>query len=158
MADDFPLWLKSTVDKLVADKVTTLLDQYPTLKWAEVDDMGQTDEVFKSDEPALIWQFGTLYPHPSAPLYGFEFMVGAKTAADPGNYTLLALLGEIRSVFEKGNHFAVFDFTGDALDPASTVERGYLMVSSNEIDPQKFDRQSGIRYAVVSGKAVSYGA
>lgn len=158
MANDFPLMLKSTVDKLVNDKVATLLDKYPTLQWAEVDDMAHTDEVFKSDEPALLWQFGGLTPRPRAPMYDFEFAVGAKTTQDPGNYTLIALLSEIREVFAQSNVFKIFDYTLEATDPVSLVERGYLMVASNEIESQKFDKQSGIRYAVVQGKVVSYGS
>jgi hypothetical protein len=32
-----------------------------------------------------------------------------------------------------------------------------VRVISNEISPQMFDRQSGIRYAVIRGKAVNFG-
>lgn len=158
MADDFPFQLKSTVDKLVADKVAALLPTYPTLSWAEVDDMAQTDAVFKSENPALIWQFGGLYPRPRAPMYDFEFLVGAKTTQDPGNYSLIRLLSAIREVFKPGASFIVHDYTLAVGAPADPVEYGFLMVGSNEIEPQKFDRQSGIRYATVAGKAVAYGA
>lgn len=158
MANDFPLMLKSTVDKLVNDKCAALLARFPTLQWAEVDDMAHTDEVFKSDEPALLWQFGALTPRPRAPMYDFEFAVGAKTTQDPGNYTLITLLSEIREVFAQGMDVQIYDYTLVATDPVSLVKRGYLMVASNEIESQKFDKQSGIRYAVVQGKVVSYGS
>ena len=158
MANDFPLMLKSTVDKLVNDAVEALKEKYPTLQWAEVDDMAHTDEVFKSDEPALLWQFGGLTPRPRAPMYDFEFAVGAKTTQDPGNYTLIALLSEIREVFIQGRNFDIYDYTLEDTDPVSQVKRGYLVVASNEIESQKFDKQSGIRFAVVQGKVVSYGS
>jgi hypothetical protein len=158
VADDFPLQLKSTIDKLVADTVAGLLTDFPSLQWAEVDDMAQTDAVFKSSAPALIWQFGMLTPRPRAPMYDFEFLVGAKTTQDPGNYDLITLLSAIREVFKPGADFQVQDFSMDANAAADPASYGFLMVSSNEIEPQKFDRQSGIRYAMVSGKVVSYAA
>lgn len=157
MAKDFPSMLKSTIDKLISDKVALLQDSMPTLQWAEVDDMAQTDSVFKSDEPAIVWQFGTLVPWPKHPMYDFQFMVGAKTAQDPGNYALIALLGEVRDLFEQGMNHAVYDFTMAETDAADPVSHGYLLITGNEIEVQRFDRQSGVRYATVSAKAVSYG-
>ena len=157
MADDFPLILKSTIDKLVADCVTQLLPDFPTLQWAEVDDMLQTDEVFKGEAPAILWQLSSVHEHPRAPLYGVEFTVGAKTVADPGNYLLIKLLGAIRDVFHPTVAFDLFDYARTVAEGVDTEPRGYLRVSSNEIVPQQFDRQSGIRYAIVRGKAVSYG-
>lgn len=157
MVDDFPLQLKSTIDKLMADKVASLLGTYPTLQWAEVDDMAQTDSIFKSDEPALIWQFSTLEPEPKAPMFRLEFTVGAKTTLDPGNYQLIRLLGEIRSVFPAEETLIIRDYTALASGPAATVDKGFFMVTRNEIEPQLFDRQSGIRYASVLARAVRYG-
>lgn len=156
MADDFPLILKSTIDKLVSDKVAALAGQFPGLQWAEVDDMLQTDEVFKGDTPAVLWQLGSVFESPRAPLYGIEFSVGAKTTADPGNYQLIALLGQIRDVFDAGVSIQLYDYARELTDPADTVSKGYLRISANEIAPQQFDRQSGIRYAIVRGKAVKY--
>ena len=157
MADDFPLILKSTIDKLVSTKVASLLTEYPTLQWAEVDDMLQTDAVFKGDEPAILWQLGSVFESPRAPLYGIEFTVGAKTTADPGNYALIDLVAQIRDVFQAGASFQLFDFAREITDASDTVSKGFLRVTTNEISPQQFDRQSGIRYAVVRGKAVKYG-
>lgn len=157
MADDFPLQLKSTLDKLVFDKTAELRAKYPTLEWAEVDDMSQTDEIFKSAEPRLLWQFGTLYEHPRAPLYGLQFFVGAKTTQDPGNYTLLDLLSQIRDVFKPQASYPIFDYTMAVSDPSDLTERGFITVSSNEIASQQFDRQSGVRYAVIEARAVRYG-
>lgn len=157
MADDFPLILKSTIDKLVSDKVTALQVDHPTLLWAEVDDMLQTDAVFKGTGPAILWQFGTVYPDPRAPLYGVEFTVGAKTTADPGNYLLIDLVAQIRDAFQAGYAFQLYDFAREQAEAADTVSKGFLRVVDNEIAPQQFDRQSGIRYAVVRGKAVQYG-
>lgn len=156
MADDFPLILKSTIDKLVADKVTALMVAHPTLRWSEVDDMLQSDEVFKGDEPAILWQFGTVFEHPRAPLYGVEFSVAAKTTADPGNYLLIDLLAQMRDLFKPDATFQLFDFARAQAEAVDTVSKGFLRVSSNEIAPQQFDRQSGIRYAVVRCKAVKY--
>lgn len=157
MADDFALQFKSTIDKLIADRVEILRDSYPTLQWAEVDDMAQTDEVFKSEEPAIIWQFATMEPYPRSPLYRVEFMVGVKTTLDPGNYLLIRLLGEIRNVFDAGKTLYIRDYTMLEDDPADATDKGYVLIGSNEVAPQQFDRQSGIRYAGIVGKAVRYG-
>jgi hypothetical protein len=157
VADDFPLLLKGTIDKLVSDKVTALRGTHPTLQWAEVDDMLQTDAVFKGEQPAILWQFGSVYPDPRAPLYGVEFTVGAKTTADPGNYLLIDLVAQIRDVFVPGVAFQLFDYVREQGAPSDTLSKGYLRVVANEISPQQFDRQSGIRYAVIRGKAVHHG-
>lgn len=157
MADDFEMQLKSTLDKVVADKVASLKATYPKLSWAEVDDMAQTDAVFKSLDPAIIWSLGTVEPSPRPPLYSIEFMVGAKTAADPGNYLLIKLLGEIRSEFEAAATVFIYDYTLPAGGPVDTQQKGFISIISNETAPQQFDKQSGIRYAVVAAKAVKYG-
>lgn len=157
MADDFPLQLKSTIDKLVADKVAQLQAEYPTLQWAEVDDLAGTDAVFKSAEPAVVWQWGNLTERPRAPMYAADFTVAVKTVADPGNYLLIRLLGEIRDVFAPGTTYQVFDYTMPATDPADITARGYITITSNEIMEQGFDRQSGVRPALISARAVRYG-
>lgn len=157
MADDFPMQLKSTIDRLVALKAQALLGEHPTLQWAEVDDMAQTDKVFKADTPALLWQWGQLREHPKAPLYACDFAVGAKTTNDPGNYILLKLLGEIRDVFATDADYRVFDYTMPATEPADITDRGVIRICSNEIDEQGFDRQSGVRYAVIRAAVVKRG-
>lgn len=156
MADDFPLIMKSTIDKLVSDKCAALLPTHPGLQWAEVDDMLQTDSIFKGDGPAILWQFGSVYESPRSPLYGVEFSVGAKTTADPGNYLLIDLLAQIRDAFAADAAFQLFDYTRATGDAPDTVSKGFVRVVTNEISPQQFDRQSGIRYAIVHGKAVKY--
>lgn len=157
MADDFPLIVKGTIDKLVSDKCAALQAQYPGLEWAEVDDMLQTDEAFKGAGPALLWQFGAFTPDPRAPLYEIEFSVGARTVADPGNYALIDLVSQIRDVFRADQEFQLFNYILPTSSPADNVSKGFVRVISNEISPQMFDRQSGIRYAVLRGKAVRYG-
>lgn len=157
MADDFPLIIKGTIDRLVSDKCTALQGQFPGLRWAEVDDMLQTDEVFKGEAPALLWQFGAYSPDPRAPLYEIEFSVGARTVADPGNYSLIDLVSQLRDVFKADQEFQLFNYILATTAPVDTVSKGFVRVVSNEISPQMFDRMSGIRYAVIRGKAVKYG-
>lgn len=157
MADDFPLIVKGTIDKLVSDKCAALQGQYPGLQWAEVDDMLQTDAVFKAEGPALLWQFGAYSPDPRSPLYEIEFSVGARTVADPGNYALIDLVSQVRDVFRANQEFQLFNYILATTAPIDAVSKGFVRVVSNEISPQMFDRMSGIRYAVVRGKAVQYG-
>jgi hypothetical protein len=157
VADDFPLIVKGTIDKLVSDKCTALQGLFPGLQWAEVDDMLQTDAVFKAEGPALLWQFGAYTPDPRAPLYSIEFSVGARTVADPGNYTLIDLVSQVRDVFKADQEFQLYNYILASTAPADTVSKGFVRVVSNEISPQMFDRMSGIRYAVVRAKAVRYG-
>ena len=157
VADDFPLIVKGTLDKLVSDKCAALQGQYPGLQWAEVDDTLQTGAVFEGQGPALIWQFGTYYPDPRAPMYSVEFSVGAKTTADPGNYELIDLVSQVREMFKPEQVIQLFDYIKPATDPLDLVSKGYMRLISNEISPQHFDRQSGIRFAIIRGKAVQYG-
>lgn len=158
MADNFPRMLKSTIDKMISDKVAALQATYPTLQWAEVDDMHQTEEVFNADGPAILWQFSSLFPEPRRPFYGLEFSVGAKTVGDPGNYDLFDLVAQIADVFKGDSSFDIFDYVRLITDPVDTVSKGFVRVVSNEIAPQQFDRQSGIRYAIVRGKVARYGS
>lgn len=158
MAADFLLELKSTLDFLVNQKVEALQEEdYTDLQAAEVDDMAQTDAVLGSAAPALIWQFGTLSPNPRPPMYDVEFMVGSKTVSDAGNYKLMALLTQVRDLFEVNSSFSVFDYTMLDTEDADTTPSGYVFVSANEVNVQQFDNQSGLRYAVIRGKAVAYG-
>lgn len=157
MANDFPLIVKGTIDKLVSDKCAALQAQYPGLLWAEVDDMLQTDAAFKGQGPALLWQFGSFTPDPRAPLYEIEFSVGARTVADPSNYALIDLVSQIRDVFRADQEFQLFNYILASSSPADNVSKGFVRVISNEISPQMFDRQSGIRFAVIRGKAVNFG-
>jgi len=150
----FLLALKSTLDKVMLDLRAELLPAYPTLLAVEVDDMAETDVAQKSDAPALIWSFGTLAPAPRAPMYRVEFMVGAKTTADSGNYILTALLTKVRQKFTSDTTLTLLDLSGPV---AGTNPVGFLHVASNEIAPQEHDRQSGLRYALVRGSAVAYG-
>ncbi len=150
----FLIALKSTLDKVMMDLRAELSAEYPTLQAVEVDDLAQTDAAQKSAEPALIWSFGSLQPAPRPPLYRAEFMVGAKTTADGANYQLTALLSKVRQKFAHGHTIVLFDYSGSVADP---TEAGFLNIGANEVAQQEFDRQSGLRYAVVRANAVAYG-
>ncbi len=152
--DLFLLALKSTIDKVMLDLRTALLPTYPALLAVEVDDLAQTDAIQKSEAPTLIWSFGSLHPTPRPPMYQVEFMVGVKTTADAGNYLMTALLTKVRQQFQQGESLQLYDYTGAV---AGVAHAGSLFIGANEVSQQEFDRQSGMRYAVVRGSAVAYG-
>ena len=138
--------VKSTLDKLMTDAVTSLLPTYPTLKGVEVDNLMQTDEVVKGTSPALLWQLLTVAPHPRDPLYRVEFLVGVKTVSDAGNYLMSALMAELGERFAVGESVPVGDYSGSV----AVTNTGYLVFGKASMAPQQYDHMSGFRfYSVV---------
>ncbi|MNR56802.1 hypothetical protein D3C85_1774500 [compost metagenome] len=60
-------------------------------------------------------------------------------------------------MFRADQEFQLFNYILASSSPADNVSKGFVRVISNEISPQMFDRQSGIRFAVIRGKAVNFG-
>ncbi len=150
MSNNFLLHVKSSIDKTMLDMVTTLQATYPTLKGVEIDNLVQTDEMMKSEEPVLLWQFLALIPTPRDPLYRIEFMLGVKTVADSGNYLLAALMNEIGKVFEVGHTIPIGDYSG----AVAVLDTGYMMVSRNTMTPQQYDHMSGMRFFTIIAHGV----
>lgn len=146
----FVVAMKSTLDKVMTDQIAAMVaGGYPDLKGADLDDNTQFDKVKGAAIPALLWQFNSLDPVPRDPLYQFSFLVGAKTVADAGNYTLTALIAKLSTLFEEGVQHRVFDYS----ETPVSADMGYFLVSSMSMAPQQFDQQSNIRLWLVTASA-----
>ena len=140
--NDYLIHVKSTIDKTMMDLVASLSGQFPGLQGADVDNLTETDEVFKSEQPVLLWQFLTLQPSPRDPLYRVNFLVGAKTVSDKGGYKLANLSNELRKTFEVEERIEVGDYSG----ASPVLNTGYFLITENTFTPQQYDHMSGIRF------------
>lgn len=142
MSNDYLIHVKSSIDKLMYDLVSTLSATYPTIQGADIDNLVETDLFFKSEEPLLIWQFLTLQGAPRDPLYRLDFIVGCKTVSDSANYTLMSVNNELRKSFEIDTRISVGDYSG-----TTAVENtGYFTIVSNSMAPQQYEHMSGVRF------------
>ncbi len=145
MAADFLVPVKSTLDKLMFDLRASIAADNPTdyasLQAVDVDDIVDTDDIVKAVKPTLLWQHLSLDPKPKDPLYQCEFMVGAKTSGDKGNYLLTDLVMRLQQAFKVDTLLQVEDYSGASAIP----DQGYLVVTSLAQAPQMFENQSGIR-------------
>ena len=152
MAANFLVPVKSTLDKVMNDLVATIAadnpTDYSTLAGMDVDDIVETDQLLKSVTPLLIWQHGALTPHPRDPLYQFEFMVGAKTNEDKGNYLLMDLAMRVHDAFKVDTKVTVEDYSGVSAVP----NQGYFVVTEVTQAPQVFENQAGLRMWQVMAK------
>lgn len=140
--NDYLIHVKSTLDKVMIDLVASLVGQFSGLLGADVDNLVESDSVFKSENPALLWQFLVLTPAPKDPLYRVEFLVGAKTVSDASGYQIASLSNELRQSFEVGTRIEVGDYSG----AVATLNTGYFLITHNTFAPQKYDHMSGLRF------------
>lgn len=140
--NDYLIHVKSTIDKTMMDLVTALSPTFTGLQGVDVDNLTETDEIFKAETPVLLWQFLTLTPSPKDPLYRVNFLVGAKTVSDKGSYNLSNLSNELRKNFEVEQRIEVGDYSGDT----PVANTGYFLVTHNTFTPQQYDHMSGIRF------------
>ena len=140
----FDLAFKSTVDKMAFDVATS-----NSLKLIDMDDVTAIEDLLGSNKNAFVWEFLTFDDAPKDPLYAFAFRIGARTTNDAANYNILSLLGSIKAAFTIGTTYEVIDYSGVAAGPSE----GYMIVTGVQVEPQEFDKQSGIRTATISGRA-----
>ena len=140
--NDYLIHVKSTLDKVMNDLVTSLGATYPGLKGVDIDNMVESDEAFKAENPTLLWQFLALRPVPRDPLYNLEFLVGAKTTSDAANYTLTSLTNDLRQSFEVEQRIEVGDYSGET----AVLDTGYFLIIENTFTPQQYEHMSGIRF------------
>lgn len=142
-ADRLLLSIKSTIDKMMFDVTNDLLmDGVTDIRTADLDDVQQTSEVLGGDMPAVVYQFQDAAEEPRDPLWRVNFMVGAKTTADSGNYKLHRLHSRITSLFPVGSDFKIMNY---AQDSSPSVVEAIATVVDTEVLPQQFDQQAGIR-------------
>lgn len=145
--DNFLLHVKSTIDYYGSTLATAL----GVTKKVDLDDIVKTKELLSSDETAVVWEVSSLRDNPIDPLYDMIFSMGVKINNDPSNYNMMTLLSEVKALFPVGDTFVIRDYSTVS---APTVQQGTFTVSNVRVDPQQFDRVSGIRLITVHTKAV----
>ena len=148
---DFLSMVKSTIDKAGVD-IAQAYD--PTIGYVDLTDQVKVQELLGSNRAAVVWEMLTLVEDPIHPLYEMNFGIGAKTTGDPGNYAMTEMLDAVRAVMAKGDSIVVRDYSpgGDGV-----TDQGYVYITDVSVDPQLFDKVSGIRLIGVSGKVVANG-
>ncbi len=143
----FTVALKSSIDKILVDIALA-----EGVEFVDLDDAVNTEALFKTQKDAIVWEFNVLQESPRDPLYAAAFNVGARTVEDSSNYDILKLSGALGEVFKEGNSIDIYDYTPET-GPLGD-KGGYFMVSEITMNPQLYDRMSGIRMITVSGRAV----
>lgn len=150
MSDEFTSYVKSTIDKYGVD----IAQAYGGVGFVDLDDTVKVAELMSSTQSAIVWTMLTLGEDPIAPLYSLTFGIGAKTTTDPGNYNLSELLDAVKLVIKKGSTLPLKDYSPDG---DGTTTRGTMTVTDVFVDPQLFDKESGIRLISVTARAVDDG-
>jgi hypothetical protein len=148
---DFISYVKSTIDK---SGVTIAEGFGGDTKFVDLDDTVNAAEVMAGAEAAIVWTMLSLEESPIAPLYTLNFGIGAKTTLDPGNYAMTDLLDAVGAVMKKGATIPIRDYSvgGDG-----TTSQGTMTVTDISVDPQLFDKQSGLRLLSVTAMVVDDG-
>jgi len=145
---DFVSIVKSTIDKAGVD-IATVYGQ--GVKFVDLNDMVNTQAMLASDDSAIVWELLTLEEDPIDPLWLMRFGIGAKTTADPGNYGLTDLLDAVHTKITKNGRMDLIDYspTGDGV-----TKQGDMYFTDVSVDPQLYDKQSGIRLISIVARAV----
>lgn len=149
---DFTSFVKSTIDKAGVDIATAFGGD---TQFVDLDDSVKVDELMSGSQSAIVWTLMTLEEDPIAPLYSLTFGIGAKTTSDPGNYNMTDLLDAVKGTIQKGSSMVIKDWSpgGDS----GVSSHGTMFFTDVSVDPQLFDKASGIRLISVSAKAVDDG-
>ena len=142
---NFTVAFKSTIDKLGYD-----LGQSLSLEFIDLDDLVVTGELFKSNKNALVWEFLTLDEMPTDPLYAFSFRIGARTVRDASNYNILKMVDDVKTIFPSGQNTPIKDYS----EAVAGGIVGSMYITDVGVDPQMFDKDSGIRMILVNGRCV----
>jgi hypothetical protein len=148
---DYISYIKSTVDKAGVD----IANAIGGIGFVDLDDAVKVAELMAGEDSAIVWTLLNLAEDPIAPLYLLHFGIGAKTTTDPGNYAMTDLLDAVKAVFEKGKTMDVRDWSPGGDDGAA--KHGTITVTDVSVDPQLFDKASGIRLISVSARTVDDG-
>lgn len=148
---EFYAYVKSTIDKSGVDIATAFGGG---TKFVDLDDQVNVAGVMSGTASAIVWTLLSLDDAPVAPLYALHFGIGAKTTMDAGNYAMSDLLSAVSGVMAKGKTIYIRDYTpgGDG-----TTNRGTMTITDVSVDPQLFDKESGIRLISVSARVVDDG-
>lgn len=146
LEQDFLMALKSTIDKLGVDLAAA---QSPSLKFIDLDNTVKMQEMFDSEDDALVWEMQTLADTPADPLYTATFNIGARTVNDPANYDILSLAGKVKAIFKLGQKIDIYDYTG----AVASAKGGTLIPTEVSVMVQQYERVSGIRMLTIVAKA-----
>ena len=148
---EFVSYVKSTIDRAGVDIANAFGGN---TKFVDLDDTVNAAGVMAGTDSAIVWTMLGLDDAPRPPLYALHFGIGAKTTLDPGNYNLTDLVSAVSDVMEKGTTIAIRDYTpgGDGV-----TQRGTMTITDVAVDPQLFDKESGIRLISVTARAVDDG-
>lgn len=148
---DFLSYVKSTIDKKGVDIASAVGGD---IKFIDLDDTVNSAALMAGEDSAIVWTMLSLDDAPIPPLYSLHFGIGAKTTLDPGNYNLTTLLGAVAGVMEKGKTIPIMDYSpgGDGVTP-----RGTMTFTDVSVDPQLFDKASGLRLISVTAGVVDDG-
>lgn len=156
---DILMAFKSSLDKLVGDlaeKLSLAAGGANPVFCFDLDDHDGMRQIQSGTEHALCYQYITLSPTPRHPLYECQFLVGAKTSNDSGNYDMTSLLTDVGDVFRPDAFFELFDWSVASAD-VSPTPAGVLIITDATPAPQLFENQSGIRLFQISGKVMADG-
>lgn len=135
--------VKSTLDRLVNDAVAKVSQVTgEPVAVSEVEDVSNFESVLKDSGPAVLYQLMRLNPNPRAPRYEAVFNVGVKTTDDAGNYDMAKMLGELQDLFKQDSRFSLHDYSEAGLEAPNY---GAMLITDADVNPQQFDKQSGIR-------------
>jgi len=149
MREQFLLSIKSSLDKFGNDLA---LAQPTETKFVDLDDSTAVEAIMTSTDNAIIWELSGFDDSPRDPLYSVVFNIGARTSNDAANYGILALIGKVKEIFPIGRKLDIRDYSDDVASDVS----GFLLITSVTVNPQMYDRTSGIRMITVTGKAQRY--
>lgn len=145
---DFTVCFKSTIDKLGFDLATSL-----GLDFIDLDDTAVSGVLFKSNKNAIVWEFLTLDEYPLDPLYTFSFRIGARTVKDIANYNVLRMIDDVKGAFPARVRTELKNYSQVTAGPVV----GNMFITDVGVDPQQYDKESGMRMIIVSGRAVRSG-
>jgi hypothetical protein len=149
----FVIAVKSTIDKLGVDLVTTLnalREEESQLDYVDLDDATNIASIIEGSTSAIVWQLNVVIENPVHPLYDVVFTVGAKTVVDPGNYELLSLVDSIKESIPLRSFFPILDYS---TEDEPTVVAGDMYITGMNMEPHEFDRQAGFRLLTFTAKA-----
>jgi len=143
--DQFLLDIKSTLDKIAKDKADEL-----GVRMIDLDNTVETQELFSSEDDAIVWEYGTLAPDPRDPLYVLTFNIGGRTVKDSANYTMLGINGTVQELFEPCKRLEIKNYSG----VVESEIRGFLNITQVIVSPQQYDKVSGVRMMSVTARAM----
>ena len=147
MSDNrFPLYLKSTIDKLLNGIGTAW-----SLPVVDIDSAAMFAELLESDQAAIVWAIGSITEAPLDPLWAIDFDVGIKTSLDPAQYQSMELSSSLSTALAPNSQIPVFNYSGAQI---GTTLQGKLYITSAVMQPSQPDRLFGIRMLNVQGRAV----